>query len=275
MEICIKLGKQEEIDALSVYKGPFKSYEIPSKYLKINRKTLKSLKKYGYHFNVHGLNEYTNKTSAELIRRTCRYLELADDIECSNYVLHGLVWDGISKNDKKEQITCTENALSEIVGHSSKFSVKCLVENGTFIDSGVEKRNEVHSSPLNHISICKKLDVGMVVDIGHLLVTTYWQKHKIRETVNYYLTNTKNIAVVHLSDNLLKSDDHMGLGEGKADLKIYENLINYCKNAVFTIETFPNGIYKSLCWLIKQNGNEYSIKEAEELCGLMKWKSGC
>lgn len=87
-----------------------------------------------------------------------------------------------------------------------------------------------------------------------------------------YMQASHSLDIIHLSDNFLKNDDHLAIGEGRADLKRFRRAIEFWPDSLMTIENSPDSIHKSLDWLIRYSNDSYIKLDIDELCNSMGWK---
>ncbi len=266
MKIGIKLGKIEELKVLLNYKGPFKCYEIPAKLLEYED-VLSELRKKEYIFTVHGESDFFNDNKEQIVQETIKQIGLCKHIGVNKIILHSLLYDNI-RQWNEISISDTIEAFESIIEYAKDKSVECLIENGCFKEKG---NYETTALSHIHVEIAQKLDVNMVLDLGHAALTAYSSKIELGNFLKPYIENKQKIEIIHISDNDLLEDQHCAVGDGGADLNCYENIIGKIDNALYTVETYPSGIYKTMTWLLMKLNADYTEEQIRGISREMGW----
>ena len=94
-----------------------------------------------------------------------------------------------------------------------------------FAEAGKVKLGKITSVPFYHIKLSKELGLGLVVDLGHAALSARWFNKTLNELLISYFESSITPIVVHLSDNFLENDDHVAIGEGKADVGVFSRVL--------------------------------------------------
>lgn len=275
MQIAVKLGTIRELELLLYYSGPIKVFELPVKLIK-EKSLIGKLISRGYIFNIHGVSMYSADMAEPLIEETSQYLQTCSELGCYNFILHGLVKTDsmypLSNNDPLIDVTLrTLDAINE---YAIKLDINCLLENGCYTKSLPSQFCEVPSEPFLHLKLAQSLSMGIVLDLGHAALSARWYGQKLDDFLSPYAQASQSPDIIHLSDNLLEDDEHLAIGEGRADLEIFRRAIALWPDSLMTIENFPNKIYKSLSWLIGHSNDGFEKLDIVELCNAMGWSLG-
>ncbi len=273
MNIAIKLGRPEELVSLLTYGGDIKNFELPAALLN-EKKLINELVGKGFNFYIHGLVMYTPKMREMLVSETNHYLDVCRERGCTNFVLHGLAVRGNELAvDKDRYVDMTLRTLISIKEHAKEQGINCFLENGCFFGERNKQFSEIPSDPEYHIELARKLDMGIVLDLGHAALSAHWQKKLLYEFISVYVKSRIVPRVIHLSDNDLERDGHFALGAGKGDMGSYKKAINSWPGSLLTVENFPDSINKSLMWLNFNFPDKTDASDFEDLCSVMRWRS--
>jgi endonuclease IV len=174
-------------------------------------------------------------------------------------------------SDSAECLKQTLQALSCIKEHADKLDINLFLENGAFLGRENERLSEVVAFPECHIEFAKKLNMGIVLDLGHAALSSNWDERTLNDFISAYSAERAEPQIMHFSDNCLEYDDHSGLEEGMINMEDCKKAINNWPYSLMTVETFPGGIGRSLDWLIKHSDNSLTKSDAENLCNTMGW----
>lgn len=272
MQIAVKLGSTKELEFLLHYNGPIKIFELPAKL--IREKTLiDRLRSRGYIFNVHGIAMYSSDIAERLIKETCQYLQICSELGCFNFIFHGLVKRGlVDPSDNDALFDATLKTLNSINDYATKLGINCFLENGCYTKSSFSPFCEAPSEPLFHLKLACTFRMGIVLDLGHAALSARWYGQRLDDFLSPYAQASQSPEIIHLSDNFLENDEHLAIGEGRADLESISRAITLWPDSLLTVENYPNEIHKSLSWLIKYSNDGCIKSDIDELCRSMGWK---
>ncbi|HHT9125283.1 MAG TPA: TIM barrel protein [Candidatus Brocadiia bacterium] len=272
MNIAVKLGSIKELELLLHYHGHIKIFELPAKLIK-EKSLIGKLMSYGYIFNVHGITMYSADMANLLIDKTQHYLQLCNELGCYNFILHGLVIkDSIYSSNNSALIDMTLRTLDTIKDYAVKFGISCFLENGCYSKSLSAQVYEIPSDPYCHLKLAQTLQMGIVLDLGHAALSARWYGQKLDDFLLPYIQASHLPDIIHLSDNFLENDEHLAIGEGRADLESFRQAIALWPESLLTVENFPDEIHKSLSWLVECLNNGYTKSDIDELCRCTGWK---
>lgn len=272
MNIAVKLGSVKELELLLHYHGSIKIFELPAKLIR-EKALIDKLIRHGYIFNVHGIAMYSSDMAERLIKETCQYLQICSELGCFNFILHGLVKrDSMYPSNNDPLIDVTLRTLDAINEYAIKLDINCFLENGCFTKSPSSSFCEAPSEPFLHLNLARTLPMGIVLDLGHAALSARWYGQSLNDFLLPYIQASHSPDIIHLSDNFLENDEHIAIGEGRADMKSFRRAIECWPNSLMTVENFPDEIHKSLSWLVGCSNNEYTKSDIDELCRCMGWK---
>ena len=190
----------------------------------INPKEIVELKRKKLNFSMHcpfigvmftHLNPTFSNPQIKLIEQS---LEVAKEIGCSQYVMHGGLIPSnylIIENMKPREffINLFINRFKDIFQKYSNCGIKILLENLT--------EGEIGGQTSDIIKIKKGIpEIGFCFDIAHAEV--------MKQTNEIF--NKLKIDYVHATDNNLMEDEHKVIGIGKID---YKDIIDKLKDKKF------------------------------------------
>ncbi|OHB34098.1 MAG: hypothetical protein A2Y09_05350 [Planctomycetes bacterium GWA2_39_15] len=169
---------------------------------------------------------FTRNRNYEFTEKTCSFIQQSKDLGCKNFVLHGSVRMGcLGDSEFKDFYEEDLKFLTPVVEYAKKLGVVCLLENGSYSLSSNLSFCEITSVPFYHIKLSKELGLGLVVDLGHAALSARWFNKTLNELLISYFESSITPIVVHLSDNFLENDDHVAIGEGKADVGVFSRVL--------------------------------------------------
>ncbi|MBU0768210.1 MAG: sugar phosphate isomerase/epimerase, partial [Proteobacteria bacterium] len=220
MCIAVKLGKKEEIESLGGYRGIFKHFEIPCSLL-TGHVRLKDLIGKGFVFNAHGLVLPAEDEVGNFKRKTESHIDSCAQLGIQNLILHGAVKEDAKDNRYDEELlNATFKSLVGICEYAADRKVNCLLENGGYYSRDGVKYREITSLPGHHIALAERLGVGIVLDMGHLALSSSQNGYGLKEFISPYFEGDRSPEIIHFSDNFLEEDDHVAIGYGKADIDV-------------------------------------------------------
>jgi len=196
------------------------TYEYPHL---LKKKDVEVIKDFDFNYSMHGpfvhllvshLNPIIRKSFIKIIRKS---VEIAEKVGAKEYVIHGGVIPGVYKraiekkgmDPRKYFIDIWIEEMKPIIENSS---MNFLVEN--------VKEDEIFGKPEDYIYAKNKIsNLGFCFDVGHAAAFG-----KIEDWVNF------DANYFHFSDNDMKNDQHLAIGEGNIPFEkifsVIENLRN-------------------------------------------------
>lgn len=188
--------------------------------------------------NFISLSDDMRKSSYEEMRKVCYFAEKCGAEVVTfhigwnpAFISNGNFFFDISLFDKHNE----KVLMNELKPFIQSCPVKLALENTIMIENGLERA-------LN--DILETTDLALTLDVGH---------YNIRKNP-FFIENFNKVVNIHLHDNDGKSDQHLALGKGNVDLRMFK-LDEY--TGFLTIETREeNAILETRKYLSKFMGWE-------------------
>jgi len=206
----------------------------------LNKRRISILKEignsYGLRFTIHSPFADINISSPSkpllnfMIKRLKRSMFFANALEAKLWVLHPGIKTGISMFYPGEDWKQNVKTINLLYNHGKDLGLQIAIENLP------EKYGFIMNTP----EAFKRLyaessvdDIGIVLDTGH--------SNLEGQTEAFLRELSKKIVQIHISDNMGKNDQHLGVGYGNIDWNQFAKIlfeINY--NKIIMLETVEN-----------------------------------
>jgi len=190
-----------------------------------------------YDLQLGGIDKYIKELSMSILKKS---LETSVILGINKGVMHPALSGYIPSKGKNKWYKNFSLSFSEFLNHA-------ILNNFTiYVENTWEKDGELFINIFRDFG-CENL--AMCLDIGHVYCFskndfTYW-----------FSEFEKHIRHIHLSDNNLKEDEHLQLGEGNIPFKSIIPLLKQKDDLTYTLETDLSDIDISLNYLKRIRSN--------------------
>ncbi|MEM5868901.1 MAG: sugar phosphate isomerase/epimerase family protein [Candidatus Aenigmatarchaeota archaeon] len=240
--LCFLLTKNLRDGLKEFKKNNIHAVELVDEYpIRLNKRRVEIIKSFDFEYSVHcpfvhlmlpHPDKMIRRFYLKLIEKS---LKFAKEIHASEYVLHGGVIPKIylEQEGGKPRIYFLDLWIKEVAPLLENLgNIKILVENLSPKEVfGFSEDFDYIKEKIRNIELC--------FDVAHAIVFNTFEKWI-----------EKDFSYIHLSDNNLKDDEHLAIGEGKIDFenilrRILEKSENKRIKIILEVRSF-NGCLKSI-----------------------------
>ena len=183
-----------------------------------------------FNFNLASQDKKIKKNSISLAKKA---IDLCRKIDSSLYTFHaGFVIDpkqlGSKFNyenipERITSITTFLDSVSEIIDFANIYGIRLAMEPNVVQEFNLVdgKNSLLLFAELDEIEILfkffKKTELGILLDLGHIAVTSHWLRFNREHFVKKLI---KNVAAIHISNNNGLSDQHKSLTKNCWQIKV-------------------------------------------------------
>lgn len=249
-------------------KGEIENVELGSVHASFD---VNILKKYDFNFLIHNyfpppkkpfnfnLASQNPKIHSQSIRLAKSAIGLCRKIDSPLYTFHaGFTTDPqtLGKPFSKEKIPSRSKSLTTfidsvqvLVDFSKKYGIKIAIEPNVVQKFNlIRNRNELlllaeYDEIELFYKFFKKSDVGILLDLGHTAVTSYWLNF---DKNNFVLQCKGKVSAVHISNNNGKYDQHRSITKNcwqSSKLKLFKRQPIILETMNLTIEQIKDNIH--------------------------------
>jgi len=230
---CLKQPKNI-VKVLSEYqKGEIENVELGSVHAHFD---IKILKKFDFNYLIHNyfpppkipfnfnLASKNNLIRQKSLKLAIKAIDLCCDIESPLYTFHagftvdppklGKQLPRINISDRDDAIKIFVDEVKKIVDYANSRGIKVAMEPNVVQKFNlIEKKNDLclfaeYQEIEKLFKILRKTSLGLLIDLGHIAVTSHWLKFDKDEFVEKC---RKHTYAIHISNNNGFQDQHKGL----------------------------------------------------------------